>query len=617
MIDLISRRFITMFTCLAAFALAAPAVWADVYFPQIAAGGGYITVVTLMHVDMRSPAPAIGRLKFYNPDGSARSVTTAEFGQGGDFSITVPSQGTRVVTITAPGDVAVGTAVFEIAGVSVGGVARYTFAGASVGVINAKATQIGYVPLTTRAGFSNGIAVQNPLATPVNVRLRLLNPNGTVDQTSSPSGLNPLPPFGQFAKFVGAEMGFNNPVQANSTLEIAVQGAGSVTVLPLVLGNNYYSTASVITNDTDAPLFFAQVVDGGGYSTTFRLFNPTPYNVTGLLKFYTQSGTARTLPIAGLGNVAFITVSLQAGRTVSYETTGTSLAISGGMARLDTSVPIGGLATIFFGQTHVGVPSTSVMRSGRIAVDTTNNLNTGVALGTAGPNNVNIRLTLQDRDGVNAQISTPPELTPLRVNQQFAKYVTEMGFANTSNLKESSLLVEPIGAGTYVPLALLDNRGAFSSTATSRQRLFNPQANAGTYTGPLSLPALGTTTQATIVLTVDANNKATIKLTIAGTEYPPVSATYNEDGELNTSTQSLGNLVNIRGRADGSFMLSLVNLGTGLSSPVYSTDSGGSSSLSLLWALLNGAMSGPTVAGFISYGLSDGTTGEGSFNLAK
>src|SRR5262249_14900384 len=140
----------------------------------------------------------------------------------------------------------VGTAIFEVSGVAVGGVARFTYGGSSVGVLNAAPARIAYIPLVTRTGFSNGVAFQNPASTAVNVRLRLIRPDGTVDQVSNPPELNPFPAFGQFSRFVSSEMGFANPVQPNSVLEVAVQGAGTVAILPLVLGNGYTSSSGLI-----------------------------------------------------------------------------------------------------------------------------------------------------------------------------------------------------------------------------------------------------------------------------------------------------------------------------------------------------------------------------------
>ncbi len=607
-----SRYLLPVLTICFTFTFMAPAAYADLYFPQIAAGGGYTTVVTLMHTDARSTTAANGRLRFFNPNGTARTVTTAEFGTGSEFAVTLPSQGTRIVTITSTGDVSIGTAIYEIAGVSVGGVARFTFGGSSVGVLNARPTATGYVPLVTKSGFDNGVALQNPSGTAVNIRLRLIKPDGTVDQTSSPSELNPFPAFGQYSKLV-TEMGFSRPVQANSVLEVAVQGAGSVAILPLVIGNNYISSSSLVDlTQSEMPLFFAQIVDGGGYTTSIRLFNPYGVTAKGFLKFYTTAGNPRQLPFAGMGSTSAIPISIPAGQTAVYETTGESAGVSVGIARLDASTPLGGLATLFFGQTHVGVASSPPMRSGRIPVDT-NGGDTGVALASFGPGNVNLRLTLQDREGANPLSVLPTEINPLRPHSQYARYVTQMGFSSSANLKDSSLLVEPVGAGTFLSLALLD-RGAFSSTATSRQRLYNPQQFVGNFTGTWNMPDFGSTFGGglTVSITVDSNNNATVKTTITGnpgtfvggTDGPPGTATgtFDANGDL-----VINGLINMRLRADGAFTIFLgvipgsINTPTGVAS----------------WFAFNGELTGSRLAGAVTLGQQDGSMIAGTFNLSK
>src|SRR6185295_6195591 len=85
--------------------VASPALANDLWFPQIAAGGGYTTRITIAHVDGRTTSAVAGRLFFYNQDGTPRTVTTAEAGTGTNFSLTVASQGTVTLTVTSAGPV--------------------------------------------------------------------------------------------------------------------------------------------------------------------------------------------------------------------------------------------------------------------------------------------------------------------------------------------------------------------------------------------------------------------------------------------------------------------------------------------------------------------------------
>src|SRR5262249_32653247 len=154
--------------------------------------------------------------------------------------------------------------------------------------------------------------------------------------------------------------------------------------------------------------------------------------------------------------------------------------------------------------------------------------NTGVALATYGPNNVNLRITLKDRDNIATQTVTPGEINPLLAHGQYARYVTEMGFSNTADLADSSLLIESLGTGNFISLALLD-RGAFASTATARQRLYDPVQLSGKFVGPWSLPDFAAIGNITVSLSVDASNNANVVVnvqgnTIFGGDAPPVTA---------------------------------------------------------------------------------------------
>src|SRR5215831_12174746 len=157
----------------------------DLWFPQIAVGGGYITRITIAHVDGRTTNAVAGRIFFYNQNGTPRTVTTAEAGTGTDFPLTVISQGTVTLTVTSPDPVAVGSAVFRGVPIFVGGVATYTFGGAAVGVLPGEEITSGYVPLVLKKGFDTGIAVANTSENPIDVQFSLLNNDGSPGQTGS------------------------------------------------------------------------------------------------------------------------------------------------------------------------------------------------------------------------------------------------------------------------------------------------------------------------------------------------------------------------------------------------------------------------------------------------
>ena len=457
----------------------------DLFFPQIAAGDGWETTVRLMHTDRRAGAAiAVGQIQFFTPTGTPRTVSTAEMGDGSEFDITIPVDGVRVLTITADGPVTVGSARFQTAGTAVGGVATYTAGDSIVGVLIGSPVQQGYIPLNTSAGFANGVAIQNPDGTEVNLTFTIIGPAGTVEQVAAPPETNPLPGFGQYSRFV-SEMGFASPIPSDSTLEIQVTGTGNFVALPLVLGGGFTSSAAFITSELELPVTFPQVVHDDGFTTTLRFFNPNGVAFTGILSFFNPDGTPRTIFLAGRGGNTQFTLNIPPKGTIRLDTVtvgAPSPTVTVGMARLDSVLPIGGVATIQYGSTHFGVPSSPRMRSARIPIDTSGGRNTGVAIG-AGYDEANFKVTLQDRDGLGGGTVQPGGLTPLATNGQYARFVTEFGFAGTSDVSDSSVLIETAGPGAFVPLALLDSSGVFSTTAAARQTLYGPDDYVGGYSG--------------------------------------------------------------------------------------------------------------------------------------
>src|SRR5207248_6766712 len=122
-------------------------------------------------------------------------------------------------------------------------------------------------------------------------------------------------------KLVGPEMGFTNPVKPNSTLLVVIyfdSASRNPTfgVLPLVLGNGLISSGAIVTQDQkdiQNPIFFPQVVDGGGYTTIIRVVNPFSATAVGKVSFFNPDGSARTIGIAGQGTATSFPFSIAAG----------------------------------------------------------------------------------------------------------------------------------------------------------------------------------------------------------------------------------------------------------------------------------------------------------------
>ena len=537
-------------------------------FPQIAVGGGFQTIVTLIHSDERSTAAATGTLSFFNQDGTARTVTTTELGSGSSFAVTVPYQGVTVVTLTSSDAVVVGMGKFVGAGIAVQGMATFRALSGVVGGLAADVTNVGYIPLETSTGFGTGVAITNPELFSINLTLRIRNADGTIAETSTPAELNPLVPNGHYAKFAGPEMGFSSSLPANSSLEIAVNGSGRFAALALLLGNLLLSSSSVITEQVNTPVIFPQIADGGGFTTITRMFNPSSSTFSGTINYYNPDGTARSIALSGMGTATSFALSIPAKGTAVLQTTGTDSAVSVGMARVESDTALGGVSTIFEGTTHIGVPGTTPMRSGRVAIDTTNG-NTGIALAGTGDAAASISLTLQDGNGNGAETVAPSGLNPLAANGQLARFVHEVGFTDTTNRPDSSILVQSSG-GSFAPLVLLQSsNGVFSSGAIGRQVLLDPVTDwAGTYNGTWISTTFGSTGAVALTIAVDVPNEtATVTMDLGGFVFggnDPVVETFTApmtfDGYRSTATSTVFGPWTLLVRPDGALSIRASNV---------------------------------------------------------
>jgi hypothetical protein len=310
------------------------------------------------------------------------------------------------------------------------------------------------------------------------------------------------------------EFGFAS-VPSDGTVEIQVNGAGTFAALSLYLANELLSSSGVIAPITQSSLIFPQIADGGNYTTTTRLLNPGTSTFTGTIRYFNQDGTSRNIAIEGRGTASSFDLSIPPKGTATLKTTGAG-TLSVGSARVETLTPLGGVSVIVFGQTHIGVPSTTPMRSGRIAVDTVNG-NTGFALAGSGQGNASIALTLQDRNGLGAETVMPAALNPLNTNGQLAVFVDQVGFTDTTNRPDSSMRIVAT-SGNFAPLVLLERNGNYSSAAIAREITVDPQADwAGSFTGTWTNTTFSSTGGVSLTNAVDVpSNTATVTIDLGG-----------------------------------------------------------------------------------------------------
>ncbi|MBP1597748.1 MAG: cell surface receptor domain protein [Acidobacteria bacterium] len=186
---------------------------AAVIFPQIAIGGTYTTVITVVNNDAQEDN---GTLKFFSQNGSPLQVSASTIppSVGSAFSFSVPAGGVRIFTISPLVPAAPLTAGWArldstrrvLTGVSTFQTKEGTLLTSIAGVLPASLTETGRIPVdndaTPGVGRRTGFAIVNPGTANINVRITVYDENGLAVRILNPPELNPLGPSSQTARFL-------------------------------------------------------------------------------------------------------------------------------------------------------------------------------------------------------------------------------------------------------------------------------------------------------------------------------------------------------------------------------------------------------------------------------
>jgi trimeric autotransporter adhesin len=165
--------------------------------------------------------------------------------------------------------------------------------------------------------------------------------------------------------------------------------------------------ADLTRSPGSSPIYFAQLADGGGYTTSLILMNTSSTNETGTIQLLDNSGNPLTVnPVGGTSGSSF-NYSIPPNGIVHFQTDGSPTNWKVGWVKLTpdsgTSTPIG---SGIFGYnpanvliTESGVPSASGTTHARIYVDLSGNHNTGLAIANIGGAS-SITLNVYQADGV-------------------------------------------------------------------------------------------------------------------------------------------------------------------------------------------------------------------------
>jgi hypothetical protein len=328
-----------------------------------------------------------------NPGGAARYTTTAN-------TDPVSKSGYAKLNMRA-GDAPYGTAVFiyKQNGVTV----SETGVPASPPTTHARIFidrrfDVVVVPGRPSSGvvdITTGIGVVNNGANTANITYTLLNTSGS----SVASGQGTLDAGHQIAKFIDQfatiASGFVLPSSFQfGTLDIESDQPLSVMALRMTINQKdeplFTSTpsADLTQSITSTPIYFAQIADGGGFTTAVALINTSGSTERGTIQFYDDDGHPFVIqPVGGTAASSF-QYNIPPGGVYRLQTDGSSSTQKAGWARVIPTylniTPVGfgvfsynPIETLL---TESGIPSSPYVTHARIYVDLAQNHNTGLAI---------------------------------------------------------------------------------------------------------------------------------------------------------------------------------------------------------------------------------------------
>jgi hypothetical protein len=225
-------------------------------FSQVAIGGGYTTVFTLLNT---GGTDLTGVLTLTAGNGSPMNATFSAAPEapvtGSSFNIgPIHAGGTQFITASPvnPAEATVtGWGRIESSGGTLGGVGTFEFTAAGklttiAGVLAGSTVNVATIPVDNNGAQNRftGYAIANDSDASINVKIVVVNTSGTPVQTLNLPQLNPLGPRQQVARFLHQDAASFLTFQGSMVL-IASTGE-SFSVVALVLDQNLITAVPVI-----------------------------------------------------------------------------------------------------------------------------------------------------------------------------------------------------------------------------------------------------------------------------------------------------------------------------------------------------------------------------------
>jgi len=331
------------------------------------------------------------------------------------------------------------------------------------GVPSSRTLTRGRIYGETSGTVRSGLAIANPNSEPAVVSFTFTDESGGLVASNSAT----IDANGQIAAFLN-ESPFNGPASFSGAFTftssrpvavVALRGLTNersdflLTTLPVVdLASSPASSAAV----------FPHFADGGGWTTTIMLVNPTDNAISGTLQFADPAGKLSS-------SIAY---SVPAASARQFATSGSGDAVRVGAVTVvpaqGTAVPTGSLVFSYrrsgIRLTEAGVPGTPAGTAFRVYVEASDAIQSGLAITNTSAGNATVRLELTNLNGASISTTT----MALGPNGQVSKFLNEIsGFQNLSLPVQGLLRITSATPLSVVGLRSRTNeRGDFLITTT-------------------------------------------------------------------------------------------------------------------------------------------------------
>jgi hypothetical protein len=217
---------------------------------------------------------------------------------------------------------------------------------------------------------------------------------------------------------------------------------------------------------TAGTVYFAQVANGGGYATTFTIFNPTSSSASGTLTLRDGNGNPWNMSLTNRNTNYRFAVTVPANGSARLVSSGAG-NVAVGWALLESAADLRGVATFDYRPglellDSVGVVGASPDNSFIMPIDISPSADEGLAIVNPGTAGVTINITLINEDGSTYSSLADPRLNPLGAKKSLSLYATELFPSLLLGSFKGLLAIQVVGSGNVAVMGLSYKEGQIS-----------------------------------------------------------------------------------------------------------------------------------------------------------